>query len=328
MVNTVLLQPLPYPDAERLVSIETLWTNTGRASQDVSGPDFHDWRARSDVFETMAVYSGGDNAGDNIATRVGGRAVFANARFVSGDFFAIFGQDASAGRLLTEKDIPAGGADPPVAVVAHLWAVTHFGSAEAALGRNISRAGRLEIVGVAAPGFSYPGAIDFWIPWPTTERETQRGQHNYRAVAKLKPGVDLTRAQTQMRAIGEALARQYPEDRLKTVRVISLHERVTGNLEATLWVLMSAVGVVWVIGCANIANLLLARASNRTREIALRAALGAGRGRVVRQLLTESCVLAGAAGLAGLVLASMLMHRESWRCHHPTCPGSTRCGWT
>ena len=307
VVNTVLLQPLPYPDAERLVSIETLWTNTGRASQDVSGPDFRDWRARSDVFETMAVYSGGDNAGDNIATRVGDRAVFANARFVSGDFFAIFGQDASAGRLLTEKDIPAGGADPAVAVVAHRWAVTHFGSAEAALGRNISQGGRLEIVGVAAPGFSYPGAIDFWIPWPTTERETQRGQHNYRAVAKLKPGMDLTRAQTQMRAIGEALARQYPEDRLKAVRVISLHERVTGNLQATLWVLMSAVGVVWVIGCANIANLLLARASNRAREIALRAALGAGRGRVVRQLLTESCVLAGAAGLAGLVLASMLM---------------------
>ena len=307
VVNSVLLQPLPYPDAERLVSIETLWTNTGRASQDVSGPDFHDWRARSDVFETMAVYSGGDNAGDNISARVGDRAVFANARFVSGDFFAVFGQDAAAGRLLTEQDIPAAGAEPAVVVVAHRWAVTHFGSAEAALGQNISRAGRAEIVGVAAPGFSYPANIDYWIPWPTTERETQRGQHNYRAVAKLKPGVDLARAQAQMRTIGEALAREYPVDRLKAVRVISLHERVTGNLQATLWVLMSAVGVVWVIGCVNIANLLLARASNRIREIALRAALGAGRGRVVRQLLTENCVLSGAAGLAGLALASVLI---------------------
>jgi predicted permease len=307
VVNTVLLQPLPYPDADRIVSIETVWTNTGRVSQDVSGPDFHDWRARSDVFETMAVYSGGDNAGDNISTRVGDRAVFANARFVSGDFFAIFGLHPSAGRLLTEKDIPADGADPAVAVVAHRWAVAHFGSAEAALGKNISRDGRAEIVGVAAPGFSYPAAIDEWIPWPTTERETRRGQHNYRVVAKLKPGVDITRAQAQMRTIGEALARQYPEDRLKAVRVIPLHERVTGNLQTTLWVLMSAVGVVWVIGCVNIASLLLARASNRTREIALRAALGAGRHRVIRQLLTESCVLAGAAGLTGLVLASMLM---------------------
>ena len=307
VVNTVLLQPLPYPDAERIVSIETVSTNTGRVSQDVSGPDFHDWRARSDVFETMAVYSGGDNNGDNITARVGDRAVFANARFVSGDFFAIFGQHASAGRLLTEQDIPADGAEPAVVVVAHRFAVTHFGSPEAALGKNISRSGRAEIVGVAAPGFSYPAAIDYWIPWPTTERETQRGQHEYRVVAKLKPGVDLTHAQTQMRAIGETLARQYPENRLKVVRVLSLHERVTGNLQATLWVLMSAVGLVWIIGCANIANLLLARASNRTREIALRAALGAGRGRVVRQLLTESGVLAVAAGLAGFVLASMLV---------------------
>lgn len=309
VVNSVLLQPLSYPDAERLVSIETVWTNTGRASQDVSGPDFSDWRARSDVFETMAVYSGGDNAGDNSTTRVGDRAVFANARYVSEDFFAIFGQAASAGRLLTGQDIPAEGPDPvpAVAVVAHRWAVTHFGSAQAALGKNISRSGRLEIVGVAAPGFSYPRAVDFWLPWPTTERESQRGQYNYRAIAKLKPGVDLARAQAQMRTIGEALARQYPEDRLKTVRVMSLHERVTGNLEATLWILMAAVGVVWVIGCVNIANLLLVRASNRMREMALRAALGAGRGRVIRQLLTESCVLAGAAALTGLVLASMLM---------------------
>ena len=136
VVNTVLLQPLPYPDADRIVSIETLWTNTGRVSQDVSGPDFLDWRARNDVFETMAVYSGGDNNGDNISTLVGDRAVFANARFVSADFFAIFGQHASAGRLLTEHDIPAADADPAVAVVAHHWALTHFGSAEAAIGRN------------------------------------------------------------------------------------------------------------------------------------------------------------------------------------------------
>ena len=110
-----------------------------------------------------------------------------------------------------------------------------------------------------------------------------------------------------MRTIGDTLARQYPENRLKTVTLIPLQERLTGNLQVTLWVLMSAVGVVWLIACANIANLLLARAAGRTREIALRAALGAGRGRVVRQLLTESCVLAGVAGLAGLLLASMLV---------------------
>ena len=307
VVNTVLLQPLPYRDAERIVSIETLWTNTGRVSLDVSGPDFLDWQARSDVFAKMAVYNGGDNTGDDSVAMVGDRAVFANLRFVSADFFAVFGETASAGRLLVEQDVPEAGADPAVAVVAHHWAVAHFGSAEAALGKNVSASGALEVVGVAPPGFRYPGAADIWAPWPTTDRETQRGQHNYRAIGKLRPGVDLARAKAQMRTIGEALARQYPEDRLKAVSVVPLQQRLTGNLQATLWVLMSAVGVVWVIGCANIANLLLARAASRTREIALRAALGAGRGRVVRQLLTESCVLAGAAGLAGLLLASMLL---------------------
>ena len=304
VVNTVLLQPLPYPDAERLVSVETLWTNTGRASQDVSGPDFLDWQAQNDVFEKMAVSYGGDD----FAAIVGDRAVFANPRYVSADFFAVFGQTASAGRLLTEHDVPVGDAEPTVAVVRYHWAVAHFGSAEAAIGKMITVYGNpLEIVGVAAPGFRYPGAADLWVPWLTTSGGTNRSLHNYQAVGKLKAGVDLTRAQAQMRTIGDTLARQYPENRLKTVTLIPLQERLTGNLQVTLWVLMSAVGVVWLIACANIANLLLARAAGRTREIALRAALGAGRGRVVRQLLTESCVLAGVAGLAGLLLASMLV---------------------
>ncbi len=304
VVNTVLLQPLAYPDAERLVSVETLWTNTGLTSQDVSGPDFLDWQAQNDVFEKMAVSYGGDD----FAAIVGDRAVFANARYVSADFFAVFGQTASAGRLPAERDVPVAEAEPAVAVVAHHWATRHFGSAEAAIGKMITVYGnRLEIVGVAAPGFRYPGAADLWAPWLTANGGTDRAVHNYKAVGKLKPGVDLTRAQAQMRTLGDALARQYPENRLKTVSLISLQERLTGNLQVTLWVLMSAVGVVWLIACANIANLLLARAAGRTREIALRAALGAGRARVVRQLLTESCLLAGVAGLAGLLLASIFV---------------------
>lgn len=298
----MLLQPLPYRDAERIVSVETFWTNTGRTSQNVSGPDFLDWRAQNDVFEKMAVYYGNI---DNVV--VGGdRAVFANEKYVSAHFFAVFGQTASAGRLLTEQDLPAAEVKPAVAVVASHWAETHFGSAEAAIGRTITVYGNaMEIVGVAAPGFRYPGATDIWAPWRTST--THRNSDNYHAVGKLKPGVDLTRAQAQMRTIGDNLAQQYPENRLKTVSLIPLQERLTGTLQVTLWALMSAVGVVWLIGCANIANLLLARAAGRAREIALRAALGAGRDRVVRQLLTESCVLAGAAGLAGLLLASMLL---------------------
>jgi predicted permease len=304
LVNSVLLRPLPYPDAERIVSIETLWTDTGRSSPDVSGPDFLDWQRRSDAFEAIAASYG--NTDDVVV--VGDRAVFANDRYVTLGFFAVFGQAASAGRLLAEQDVPQGDAEPTVAVVAHDWATRHFGSAAAAVGRTISVYGRpLEIVGVAAPGFRYPGATDLWAPWPTTGLSPDRNEHEYHAVGKLKPGIELPTARAQLRAIGDALARQHPGSRHKTASLVPLHERLTGNVAATLWVLMGAVSVVWLIGCANVANLQLARAAGRTREIALRAALGAGQGRVVRQLLTESAVLAAVAGLAGLLLSGVLI---------------------
>jgi predicted permease len=313
VVRTVLLQPLPYPDAERMVSIETFFTNTGQSSPMVSSPDFLDWQAQNDVFETMAAFS----SGDGFATIVGGRAVFANPRFVSAGFFEIFGQTAAAGRLLAEQDFQSGGvvfvwrsrwgAGRWAAVVAYPWAVTHFGSAEAAVGQTFVLYGNpLEIVGVAAPGFRYPGDADLWVPYSHSPA-AQRSDHAYQAVGKLKPGVPFTRAEAAMRTIGDRLARQYPENRVKTVTLLPLQERLTGSVRVTLWILMSAVGVVWLIACANLANLLLARAAGRTREVALRAALGAGRGRVVRQLLTESGVLAGAAGLAGLLLAFLLV---------------------
>ena len=309
VVNTVLLQPLPYPDADRIVAIETLRTNTGLVSHGVSGPDFLDWQAQNDVFEAMAVYYTGDTGGtDDAPVSLGDRATFANPRYVSAGFLAVFGQKASAGRLLTDGDYTVGRGGIPAAVVRYEWAVTQFGSAEAAIGKRLTvNGGPLEIVGVAAPGFRYPGFTDLWAPLTPDRDPHDRGSDDYHAVGKLKAGVDHGRAQAQMRTIGDTLARQYPENRLKTVSLIPLQERLTGSLQATLWVLMGAVGVVWLIGCANIANLMLARAASRTREIALRAALGAGRGRVVRQLITESCVLGGLAGLAGLLLASMLV---------------------
>jgi putative ABC transport system permease protein len=309
VVNTVLLRPLAYPDADRIASVETLWTNTGRASQAVSGPDFLDWQARNDVFEKMAVYYSGDTGGtDDAPVILEDRATFANPRYVSADFFAVFGQTVSAGRLLTAGDYSVARGAAPAAVVRYQWAVTNFGSAEAAIGKRITvNGGPLEIVGVAAPGFRYPGVTDLWAPLTPDGGPNHRSNHDYHAVGKLKAGADLVRAQAQMRTIGDALARQYPQNRVKTVSLIPLQERLTGNLQPTLWALMGAVGVVWLIGCANIANLLLARAAGRTREIALRAALGAGSGRVMRQLLTENCVLAGVAGLAGLLLAWMLI---------------------
>src|SRR5688572_23940927 len=182
VVNAVLLQPLPYRDAARIVSVETLWTNTGRASQDVSGPDFLDWQARNDVFEKMAVSYGGDDS----QIIVGDRAMFVNPRYVSADFFAVFGQAALAGRLLREGDAPAADAQPTVAVVRYQWAVTHFGSAEAAIGKRVTLYGvPLEIVGVAAPEFRYPGAADLWVPLTIEGDAIHRGNHFYQAVGTL-----------------------------------------------------------------------------------------------------------------------------------------------
>ena len=302
VVNTVLLQPLAYPNAERIVSVETLWTNTGRASQDVSAPDFRDWQAQNDVFETMAHFDGEED----VATLVGDRAGFANDMWVSPDFFAVFGQAAAAGRLFAEEDVATGDASPTVVVVRHRWAETHFGSAEAAVGKTITVYGKpKQIVGVAAPGFSYPGTTDLWVPWRSSG--TNRSASDFSVVGKLKAGVDLASAQAQMRTIGDTLSRQHPENRLKTVSLTPLQERVTGNVQVMLWVLMGAVIAVLLIACANIANLMLARAVVRTREIALRAALGAGRSRLVRQLLTESAVLGAFAAVVGILLASLLV---------------------
>jgi putative ABC transport system permease protein len=302
VVNTVLIQPLAYPDAERMVSVETFWTNTGRADQEVSGPDFLDWQAQNNVFESMAHYAGEEG----VATVVGDRAEFCNDMYVSADFFTVFGQTASAGRLLTYQDAPAEGAPPTVAVVRRQWAESHFGSAEAAIGKTITVYSMpLRIVGVAARGFSYPGATDIWAPTPTSR--SNRSASDYRVVGKLKAGVDIAQAKAQVQAIGDNLARQYPENRFKTVVLIPLQDRLTGDVRIMLWILLGAVIVVLLIACANMANLQLARSAARTREIALRAALGAGRGRVMRQLLTENCVLMGLATCAGLTLAALLI---------------------
>jgi predicted permease len=303
VINTVLLRPLAYPDAERIVSVETLWTNTGRLSRDVSGPDFLDWQTQADVFEVIA-HSDGE---DDLAIVVDGRAEFADFRSVSPGFFSVFGLPPSAGRLLTERDAQGPRGPAAVAVVSHPWAVSHFGSAQAAVGKPLRLySSPVEIVGVAARGFSYPDVTDIWVPNGPTDT-TNRSASAYHAVAKLAPGMDLPAARARMRAVGARLSQQYPENRFKNLELVPLQERLTANVEATLWVLMGAVILVLLIACANVANLLLARSAVRAREIALRAALGAGRSRVVRQLLTESFVLAGISAVAGIGLAYALL---------------------
>ena len=268
-------------------------------------PDFLDWQAQNDVFEKMAVSFGDDDE----AIVVGDRADVCQRRVRLGRVLCGVRPDrvcgtAADGATISRRNTRSRRSPS--------WRITGQRLTSAAPRprsekRSRSTATRWRSSEWRRRDFAIPAPRISGRPTARPTTPTNRSDHTYQAVGKLKGDVDLTRAQAQMRAIGDALARQYPENRFKTATVMPLQQRLTGNLQATLWVLMSAVGVVWLIGCANIANLLLARAAGRTREIALRAALGAGRGRVVRQLLTESCVLAGVAGLAGLLLASTLV---------------------
>lgn len=306
VVNTVLFKPLDFPDANRIVAIETRSSNTGRTSADVSGPDFLDWQRLAKSLDKSAVYSSG-SAGD-IATVVNDRAVFANARFVSSEFFAVFGQNPVAGRLLLKTDEPAGEAAATVAVVASEWAIAHFGGASDAVGKTITVYGDpVRIVGVAAPAFRYPDNADFWIPQRINSEAWSRNDYSLRAVARVKAELTVADAQTELRHIGDGLALEIPENRFMSVYARGLQETMTASVRKTLLMLMAAVFAVLLIACANVSNLLLARAAVRTREIALRAALGAGRRRIVRQLLTESGVLGVVSGALGTMLAFALV---------------------
>ena len=302
VVNAALLRPLDYPEAERLVTLETRWHSTGRLSADVSGPDFLDWQQQSDVFDAVAVWYGEED----VATLVGGHPVFANDRYVSADFFTVFGQSAAAGRFFSATDVPTKDGLPSVAVVANDWAATHFGSPQLALGQTVTVYGlSVTIVGVAAPGFRYPGRSDIWMPWLTANGGTNRNLFNYQAIGRLKSGVSRDHAEAQMTVIARRLAATYPGNQDRGVALVSLQDRLTGPLRSTLWMLMSAAGVVLLIACANVANLQLARAGRQSRELALRSALGAGRRRVTQHVLIEQTVLLAAVTVAGVALAAL-----------------------
>ena len=298
VVNAVLLRPLAYHNADRIVTLSSLWKKSGGHGQ-VSAPDFHDWHDQSSAFAAMAYYQD-----DAEAVMAGGTAEYTHVAAVTPEFLRVFAIEPVLGRRFSTEELRAGGGG--AALISYAYWQSHFGGKPEVLGQPVRLFGKaLAIVGVLPTGFHFPNASDIWLPANTIFTETEaRSAHNYKVVALLKPGAGLEEARAQMEAIGARLEQQYPEsNKGKSVAVARMRDEMVRNVRLTLFLLLGAVGMVLLIACANVANLLLAKATARSREIAIRTAVGAGRGRIVRQLITESLVLALAAGAAGLLLA-------------------------
>jgi putative ABC transport system permease protein len=299
VVNSVLLKPLDYRDPDRIVTLSSLSKTRGSHYQ-VSGPDFHDWHDQSTAFSEMGRYDNDDETA--IQTRSG--AEYGSTAEVTPEFFRVFEVEPAIGRLFRPEESQTGSAG--AVTISYSYWQSHFGADPGVLGQTLRMAGRtFPIVGVLPPRFHFPGKTDIWMPANTVFPEnTSRSAGNYRVVARLKPEVTLEQAQSQMSAIGMRLEQLYPAtNRNRGVAVTGMRDEIVGDVRTTLYLLLGAVSLVLLIACANMANLLLAKATSRTREMAIRAAMGASRGRIVRQLITESMVLAVASGIAGLLLA-------------------------
>lgn len=302
VVNGLLLRPLSYPESERLVDV---WHTPPQQSFpgldkfSVSPANYLDWKAQSNSFEQIAVYG---YAGLSLSTSNDPLPLIGAT--VSSDFFSVMRSNAMQGRTFTPDEERAG--SDQVVVISHgLWQRA-FGANPNIVGQTITLNSRsFTVVGIMPAGFEFPREAELWVPlaWDDKERQV-RSIHDYLVIARLKQNVSVQQAQAEMSTISSRLEQQYPEENKGWgAVVIPLREDLVGDMRTPLLVLFCAVSFVLLIACANVANLMLARGANRQKEIAVRIALGAGRARLIRQLLTESVLLAVAGGLLGLLLA-------------------------